>query len=262
MFRIGFVQFSPVFGDKKRNFKRIKELLEGIEADLIVLPELFNTGYLFLNKEELLSLSEKKEGGETFEFIFRLCNEKNIAVVYGFAERDGDKVYNSAILMTPEGILGHYRKTHLFFEEWFIFTPGNIPYQIYEYRGVKIGMLICFDYIYPEATRTLALKGAQIVVLPANLVLHFCPDAMITRSVENRIFTVLADRAGFEKRNGKLLKFIGKSQVVAPDGKILIRVGEEECVKVVPIEPAVALDKNMTPYNDIFNQRREDLYFR
>jgi predicted amidohydrolase len=110
--------------------------------------------------------------------------------------------------------------------------------------------------------RTIALKGAQIVALPANLVLHFCPDAMVTRSVENRIFTILADRTGSEERGGKKLKFIGKSQVVTPNGEILLRVGNEECVRAVEIEPQSALDKKITLYNDIFKQRREDLYFR
>lgn len=259
--RVGFLQFSPVFGAKEKNFEKVEKLLDNINADLVVLPELFNTGYLFLNKAELMELAEPRKDAKTYDFIHNLCKKKNCAIVYGFAEKENDNLYNSAILMSAEGIIGHYRKTHLFFEEWFIFTPGDLPYRVFEYKGVKIGILICFDYIYPEAMRTLALKGAQIVVLPANLVLHFCPDAMVTRSVENRIFTILADRTGFEDRGTKKLKFIGKSQIVAPDGEILIRVGEDECAKVIEINPLFALDKKVTPHNDIFKQRREDLYF-
>ncbi|MEO0216710.1 MAG: nitrilase-related carbon-nitrogen hydrolase [candidate division WOR-3 bacterium] len=260
--KLGFVQFSPTFGEKLKNFERVRYLLKDATADLFVLPELFNTGYLFLNKKELIELAEIKDGGPTYEFILNLCREKNCAIAYGFAEKDGDCIYNAAILMAPNGIIGHYRKTHLFFEEWFIFTPGNLTYRVFEYQGVKIGMLICFDYIYPEAMRTLALKGAQVVVLPANLVLHFCPDAMVTRSIENRIFTVLADRTGVDDRSVKSLKFIGKSQIVAPDGEIMVRVGDEECVKVVEIDSNLALDKRVTPHNELFKQRRTDLYFR
>jgi len=260
--KIGFVQFSPLFGQKEKNFQKVSDLLKDLTADIIVLPELFNTGYLFLNKEELKIHSEEAKRGETYNFVHSLSKEKNCLIGYGFAEKENDKYYNSMALVSPEGMVGLYRKTHLFFEEWFIFTPGNLPYEVYEYQGVKIGMLICFDYIYPEAMRTLALKGAQIVLLPANLILHFCPDAMVTRSVENRIFTVLADRVGREDRGGKNLKFIGRSQIVAPNGEILIRVGDEECVKVLEIDPRIALDKKVTPHNDIFKQRREDLYFR
>lgn len=260
--KIGFVQFSPFFGEKEKNLSAVENLLKNVSADLIVLPELFNTGYLFLNNDELSRLSEPLDSGVTHDFILSLCKKKRYAIAYGFAEKADDKIYNSVILMSPDGIIGHYRKTHLFFEEWFLFAPGNLPFQVYDFKGVKIGMLICFDYIYPEAMRTLALKGAQIVVLPANLVLHFCPDAMITRSVENRIYTVLADRTGSDVREAKKLNFIGKSQIVAPTGKVLIRVGEEECVKVVDIDPDIARDKKVTPHNDIFEQRREDLYFK
>jgi|UniRef100_A0A7V3RI05 predicted amidohydrolase len=259
--RVGFIQFSPLFGEKKKNFKKVMNLVEDLNADLIVLPELFNTGYLFLNKQELVELAESPGKGETHDFILQLCNKKNCGIIYGFAEKCGDNFYNSVIFMAPEGIIGHYRKTHLFFEEWFFFTPGDLPYNIFEYKGVKIGMLICFDYIYPEAMRTLALKGAQIVTLSANLVLQFCPDAMVTRSIENRIFTILADRTGIEERGGKMLKFIGKSQIVGPDGEILVRVGEKECGIVVDINPELALDKRVTPHNDIFAQRRPELYF-
>ncbi|MCX7995124.1 MAG: acyltransferase [candidate division WOR-3 bacterium] len=260
--KVGFIQFSPLFGQKERNFEKVETLLKDTDADLFVLPELFNTGYLFLNREELNVMAEQKDDGPTSKFVRKLCEKKGCAIVYGFAEKDGTSIYNSAILMTPDGIEGLYRKTHLFYEEWFIFDRGNLPYQVFEYKNVRIGILICFDYIYPEATRTLALKGAQIVVLPSNLVLHYCPDAMVTRSIENRIFTILADRIGSDDRGVKKLSFIGKSQIVAPDGKILIRVNDEECVKVIEIDPKLACDKRVTPHNDIFKQRREDLYFR
>lgn len=260
--KIGFVQFSPVFGEKEKNFTKVENLLKNISPDLIVLPELFSTGYLFLNKDELHTLAEPADNGITHDFIFTLCRRKNCAIVYGFAEKTKDKIYNSAIMMAPQGIVGHYRKTHLFYEEWRLFSPGNLPFQVYDYQGVKIGILICFDYVYPEAMRTLALKGAQIVLLPANLVLQFCPHAMITRSLENRIYTVLADRTGSDDRKIKKLRFIGNSQIVAPNAEVLVRVGTEECAKVINIDPDIALDKKVTPHNDIFKQRREDLYFR
>jgi predicted amidohydrolase len=260
--KVGFIQFNPEFGNKKKNFEKVIELLADMAADLIVLPELFATGYLFSSRSELEGLSEEAGGGETHDFVQRLATAKGMMVCYGFAERNGNRLYNSAMLVSPKGIVGHYRKTHLFFEEWSIFNSGDLPYDVHEYQGTRIGMLICFDYIYPEAMRTLALKGAQIVVLPANLVLHFCPEAMVTRSVENRIFTILADRTGTEEHGGKSLKFIGKSQIVAPNGDVLARTGEEECVRIVEIAPESALDKKVTPYNDIFIQRREDLYFK
>jgi predicted amidohydrolase len=123
-------------------------------------------------------------------------------------------------------------------------------------------MLICFDWIFPETMRTLALKGAQVILHAANLVMPYCPDAMVTRALENRVFIVTADRIGEEKRNGKEYKFVGKSQIVAPNGEVLIRAEDEECVKIVDIDPVIALDKKVNDFNDLFADRREDLYFK
>jgi predicted amidohydrolase len=260
--KVGFVQFSPVFGDKNKNFEQVKDLLHNISADLIVLPELFNTGYTFLNKKELGQLAEPSERGETSNFIRALARTKNCCFVYGFAEKDDNLFYNSAALISTQRFIGIYRKSHLFFEEKNYFQPGNTGFQIFEYNKVKLGILICFDWIFPEAIRTLALKGVQIVLHPANLVLPHCPDSMKVRALENRIFIITADRNGEEKRNGKEYKFIGKSQIISPDGKALIRAEEEDCVKVVDINPEEALEKKVTKYNDVIADRRQDLYFK
>jgi predicted amidohydrolase len=262
LMKIGFVQFSPSFGEKKKNFDTVCNLLKEITADIIVLPELFNTGYVFLNNDELEELAEPTDKGETANFIFSLAREKNCCFAYGFAEKNKTFFYDSMALMSPHGLIGVYRKSHLFFEEKKFFQPGNTGFHVFTYKNVKLGMLICFDWIYPEATRTLALKGAQIILHPANLVTPYCPDAMITRAIENRIYIVTADRIGKEKRDTKELSFIGKSQVVSPKGEILIRADTEECVKIVDINPDLALNKKFNQYNNLLEDRREDLYFK
>jgi predicted amidohydrolase len=259
--KVGFLQFNPSFGNKKKNFETVELLFKDIKADIMVLPELFNTGYAFLSKEELTSLAEPLDG-ETADFILALSTRTKCAVAYGFAERAGAVCYNSMSFVAQSEIIATYRKSHLFFEERFIFQPGNTGFQVFEHEGVKCGMLICWDWIYPEAMRTLALKGAQIVLQAANLVTPYCPDAMKTRAVENRLFIITADRAGDEVRDGKNYHFIGMSQVVAPDGEILIRIGEESCAKVIDIDPDRALNKNMNAHNDLFADRRPDLYFK
>ncbi len=259
---IGFIQFAPEFGEKERNLNRIRQLLRGISADIIVLPELFNTGYTFLNKKELEELAELAKDGDTSRFMSALARETKCAYAYGFAEKDSSLFYDSMNFVTPDGFIHTYRKAHLFSEEKYFFAPGNTPFQVFEYKNTKLGMLICFDWIYPEAARTLALKGSQIILHCANLILPYCPDAMVTRAIENRVFIVTCDRIGTEKRNGKNNIFIGKSEIVSPKGEILIRVNDEECVKIVEIDPGLALNKKATSYNDIFAERREDLYFK
>jgi predicted amidohydrolase len=259
--KIGFVQFNPSFSHKQENYRTVEHLLRNVESDVFVLPELFNTGYAFLNREELAKLAEPLDG-ETGEFMHNLAQKKKCALAYGFAEKDSNIYYNTMVFVTPAGRSAVYRKSHLFFEEKFLFQPGNTGFPVFEYDSVRYGMLICWDWIYPEAMRTLALKGAQIILHAANLVTPYCPDAMVTRAIENRVFVVTADRAGNEIRDGKNFHFIGKSQVVAPDGEILVRLDEEAYATAVDIDPDLALDKKMNPHNDLFLDRRRELYFK
>jgi predicted amidohydrolase len=258
--KVGFLQFNPLFGDKKHNYDAVGQALGNAAADVIVLPELFNTGYTFLNKEELDELAEPAYG-ETNSFMHRLAQEMECAFAYGFAEKAGNFYYNSMSFVAPSGTTTTYRKSHLFFEEKFLFQPGDTGFRVFDHDGVKFGMLVCWDWIYPEAMRTLALQGAQIILHTANLVTPYCPDAMVTRAIENRVFIVTADRSGDEIRGDKKFHFIGKSQVVAPNGDILVRAGEETCLKIVDIEPDLALDKKMNIHNDLFLDRRQELYF-
>lgn len=259
---VGVVQFSPLFGEKQENFTKVRNLLRQISADIVVLPELFNTGYTFLNRRELKDMAEAATGGETFSFVESLCREMKCAIAYGFAEKDHGRYYNSASLIAPGGYLGTYRKVHLFNEEKLYFQPGDTGFPVFEWKKTRIGLLVCYDWIYPEAARTLALKGAQVILHPANIVMPYCPDANITRALENRVFIATANRIGREERAGKSYKFIGQSQIVSPSGEVLIRCKEEECVEVYPIDPLEACNKSVNEYNDIFKDRRADTYFR
>jgi predicted amidohydrolase len=260
--KIGFVQFDPVFGNKEHNFKTVETLLKGCSADVIVLPELFATGYTFVNKEELSALAERKDSGETHSFVLALAQKKECCVAYGFAEQDEYRLYNSMGFISPGGLVNVYRKAHLYCDEKLFFEPGTTGFVVFKYEDTTFGMLICFDWIYPEAMRTLAVKGAQIILHGANLVMSYCPAAMITRALENHVFIVTANRTGTERRNGIEHTFIGKSQIVSPKGKVLVKTNSETCVKIVDIDPQEALDKKITERNDLLKDRRTDLYFK
>ncbi|MBE9531820.1 MAG: acyltransferase, partial [Proteobacteria bacterium] len=138
----------------------------------------------------------------------------------------------------------------------------NTPFEVHDIGKAKVGMMICFDWLFPEAARTLALKGADIICHPSNLVLPHCPQAMITRCLENRVFAVTANRVGSEARVGKeRLTFIGKSQIVSPDGKVLVRASSTRtAARVVEIDPKVARKKDINPKNDVLDDRRRALY--
>ncbi len=260
--RVGIFQFKPKPRAVEENLKRIIDRLSSISADLIVLPELCLTGYLFSSREELRSYAQPVPDGPICNTLLDFCSQRNLNLVLGIPELAGKKVFNSAILVTPNGTVHTYRKVHLFGDEKEIFTPGDLPFPVFSFGAVRIGMLVCFDYFFPESARTLALRGAQIVCHPANLILNYAQSMTITRAQENRVFWLLANRIGGEELKDKKMRFTGESQIVAPDGKILARAHpDREQLLIAEINPAQALNKNVTPRNDIFADRRPQLYY-
>jgi predicted amidohydrolase len=262
--RTGYFQFDPVFGEVLRNLDVVATRLDVVEADLIVLPELFATGYQFVSKDEVQGLAESVPDGPTTKRLIDLARRRRMTIVAGLPERAGGHCFNSAVVVGPKGFMGCYRKTHLFFEETLFFTPGDSGFQVWDIGSAKVGVMICFDWFYPEAARTLALQGADIIAHPSNLVLPHCPDSMVTRCLENRVFSVTANRIGSESRGGKdRLSFIGMSEVVDPRGRILHRAPrEEEDLAIVEIDPREARTKTINSYNDLLRDRRPALYGR
>ncbi len=261
MIKAAFVQFDPVFGDIEGNIRKAVALIEKAEADVVVLPELFNTGYLITSQEEAFDLSEPVPGGRTTEALCSVARKKNVHIVAGLNERQGDDLFNSAVVVAPSGCLGTYRKIHLFYEEKLWFRPGDRGFAVYDIGTCKIGVMVCFDWFFPESMRTLALQGADLICHPSNLVLPFCQDAMITRCLENRVFAVTANRTGEERRNGKVLSYTGKSQITAPGAKVLCQAGAQtEEIGTAEIDVRLSRDKNLNPYNHALLDRREEFY--
>lgn len=260
--RAGFYQFDPAFGEKEKNIKKVVSAIKDPDLQLLVLPEFFATGYQFISEDEVAELSEQVPNGNTTQTLMQLSHEKYIYIVAGLPERAGDKFYNSAVFTGPEGFIGLYRKTHLFSEETLYFTPGDTGFRVWDTKIGRIGIKICFDWFFPESMRSLALQGAEVIAHPANLVLPFCPDSMPVRCLENRVFSITANRIGTEHRKkDHSLTFIGKSEIVSPRGEILVRApDDEEAFMVADIDPAMARDKALNPYNDILKARRPDKY--
>lgn len=258
--RTGILQFSPIRGDKESNFRRIRKLCGSTQLDLLVLPELATTGYLFGSKQELAPLAEVFPEGQTSRFLTELAGTIGGHVVCGAAEKEDGIIYNSAVLFGPGGYRGTYRKVHLFDAEKEVFEPGNLGFPVFDLGEAKIGMMVCFDWIFPESARSLALAGAEIICHPANLVLPYCPAAALTRALENHVYYLLSDRIGSEQSQGEELRFIGQSRIVNTKGKILASLGEEEALITAEIDPSLARDKHVTPRNHLFHDRHPDQY--
>jgi predicted amidohydrolase len=263
--KAGLLQFRPEFGKPETNIEKIRTMLEPAEFDLVVIPELANSGYFFSSANEVEAYSEDLSNGAFISSLKEISKQKSAFVVSGVCEKSNGKYFNTSVLICPSGRLHAYRKIHLFDTEKKWFTPGSAAPEVYEIEGsfgkVKLGMMICFDWFFPETARTLALQGAQIICHPSNLVLSFCQRAMFTRAVENRVFTITANRTGAETSNDDELVFTGQSVMVTPKGEYLIELDDkQEAVVVVEIDPLLALNKKVTGSNNLFEDRRRELY--
>ncbi len=260
---LAVVQTSPVFGDIPGNLRRALDLVP-VGCDLAVLPELFATGYQFRDTAEAMSMAEEAApggaGGPIVQALVARAAATGATLVAGLAEKAGAAVYNSAVLVRPDGSREIYRKVHLFDREKEVFRPGDLGFPVFDACGAKVGLMICFDWIFPEAARSLALAGAQVLCHPSNLLLPWCPEAMVTRCQENRVFAATANRIGSEDRTGQRLDFIGMSEIVSPLGDILRRMGREEEGAAMAAIDLEAIEKQVTPRNHIFNDRRPDQY--
>ncbi len=252
------IQFAPVLGDIDANIMKTDKLFKKAGAtDLFVLPELASTGYKFKNRKEAVSLSESKENSRYLEFLSHTASKRNCFIVSGFNERDGDKIFNSSVLTGPKGIIGIYRKLHLFWDEKKIFDPGDLGLPVFDTEIGKLGIQICFDWMFPESWRVLALKGAAVIAHPTNLVLPYCQSVIPSYSLVNRIFIITANRTGTEDD----LTFTGNSIISDPKGKIVAygQVDSEETI-TADIDLSLSENKMITPENDAFKDRRTDVY--
>jgi predicted amidohydrolase len=258
--RIGFLQLRPRFGAVKENVRKAIALLDKLSDATIVLPELFNTGYLFRNEEELSPLAEPVPGGYTASEMQKLAKKRRLNLVFGMAQRYKGAYYNSAVCISSKGKIEVYQKVHLFDREKLFFTRGK-SFKIVATEDAKLGLLVCFDWIFPEVARILVLGGAQILCHPSNLILPYAQEAMRTRCIENRVFAVTANRIGSERRGTVSLTFTGGSQIVNPAGEVLASASDRsESLRVVEIDVRDASNKNVTPNNHLLEDRAPSLY--
>jgi predicted amidohydrolase len=258
---IGYFQFSPEFGNIIRNLEKVQDNLSRIDADIIVLPELAFTGYYFEDRNELSTLAEDVSNSPTVNALIKFCKNNNLHIATGFAECEGNKIFNSALLIGPSGLIATYRKLHLFNTEKEYFDPGNIPLKPININGTSIGLMICYDWVFPEVTRSLAIQGVDIICHPSNLVLSYCQKTMMSRCIENGVYAITANRTGTEIRPRGELTFTGQSQIVNTKGEVLVCSKEDNDDLVLQeIDPLAAKQKMLTENNHLLNDRRPEYY--
>jgi N-carbamoylputrescine amidase len=231
--RAACAQYAVREGDRDHNLERSLHFIRRASAegaDLVVLPELANSGCDLGSRDRALDLAEEITSGPTVRAWREESEASGVCVVGGLLEREGDTLYNSAVLLGP-GVIGRYRKTHLWDREKLLYEPGR-ELPVFDTPLGRIGLLICYDAWFPEAARTLALKGAQILCVPSNAPDDWVPETRrrgdltmlnvhcIAAANANRVFVAAANRVG----DG----YLGRSCIVDVSGGVLALAGPEE----------------------------------
>lgn len=257
------VQNHPQFGMKEQNIDELEKMIRSAEADLYILPEMAYTGYQLKNAGELKDIADPVQSPSIDRFA-RISIELDAGIILGFPELGADGgIYNSSVFITPEGDRHIYRKTHAFYKEKLFFAQGNTGFDVYEWRGVRIGLAICFDWFFSESFRTLALKGADLIAHCSNLVMPYCQTVDFARAIENRVYIATVNRIGTEERDGEKLTFTGGSVLVSPKGEYLIKAPVEKTgIFVSAVDPAISRNKALNDLNNVITDRRHLFYFK
>ncbi len=260
---ISVVQFAPTLFNREINLEYVKNSIKSINSEMIIFPELSLSGYYFLTREESKEHSLEFDS-EIINSIANLSTELDKIIIVGFAERSGDNIYNSAAMLFPDKSFNCvYRKTHLFYKEYIAFDKGNTGFFVVDYKpkDIKIGTMICYDWRFPEAARSLGLLGAELIACPSNLVTPLWPRVMPARAIENKVYLAVANRFGTEERENETLLFNGKSAIYDYNGNPLRQApaaGNE--VITAQIKPELTRDKSFNSVNNIISDRLPDMY--
>ena len=232
--KVELVQLAGRDGDTAYNLERTLAAIAACapDTDLVVFPETQLMG--FPTEESVAAVAEPLDG-PSVQAVQRAARERNVAVVVGVAENDAGTFYNTTLLITPEGIALRYRKTHLWASDRGIFTPGD-RYATALWKGVRVGILICFDIEFPESARALGQLGAELILVTNGNMDPYGPThrtAIMARAMENQAYAVMVNRVG--EGDGDLV-FAGGSAVVDPFGQMLCEAGRDECRQIVELD--------------------------
>jgi 5-aminopentanamidase len=266
--KIAAVQMDVAFADSEKNLQKISTYARqaaGEGAKLIVFPECAITGYCYSSKNEAMDAALLRDGAEVGH-LKKLATELDANIICGMLTKSGQDLFNSLALVHRNGDVDWYFKTHVLVlgVDRFV-TPGSQPLEPFDVDGVKVGLSICYDGSFPESSRVLTLRGADIIVLPTNwpstsgCTADFVPN---TRAMENHVYFAAVNRVGTERG----FTFIGKSRIVAPGGKTLqLADDHSECILYDTIDPKLARNKllvNVPGEHEVHRllDRRPDLY--
>ena len=258
MLNVAQIQFNPQVGEMKVNFSKVQRLLvKAKDAELVLLPELANSGYNFTDRQQALLLSDTLINSKYVEMLSAHSRKTNQYIVSGFLEKENDQLFNSSLFISPKGKIAVYRKIHLFMNEKQIFAKGNLGLSVFDLDGYKLGMLICFDYLFPEVWRIMALKGADVIAHPSNLVTYKAFKVVPAQAVINRFFVFTTNRIGTERD----ISFSGRTFAIDPEGDIIAEASpDQQEIVFTTIDPLRSRNKMLTQKNHVLDDRFPEEY--
>jgi len=269
--RVACLQMEPHIGRKEENVARSLAMIAeaaAAGADLVVLPELCNTGYVFETREEAFSLAESVPDGPTCHAWMQAAKQHDLFVVAGITERAGEKLYNAAVMVGPRGYVGTYRKNHLWGAEKLYFEPGDLGMPVFHAGAGRIAVAICYDIWFPETFRLAALQGADLLCVATNWVPMAEQPAHLPKMANilamggahtNSMFVAAADRVGVERGQ----PFLGNSLIVNSAGWPLAGPAstEREEMLIADLNLADARrQRSLNAFNQLLRDRRTDVY--
>lgn len=260
--RLAVIQFRPALNAVHDNVDYMVRKAQETDADVIVFPELATSGYFFLSRDEVRVVAEPPTG-PSITALQTVADATNRVIVVGFPELDGDDCYNSAAIIMPDTAPHVYRKTHLFYKERYCFAEGNSGFFVVHlpHLDCNLGVMICYDWRFPEAARTLSLRGADVIVCPSNLVTTVSHISMPSRALENKVYLAVANRTGTETRGDEELYFNGASAIYSYNGQqMAVADAQSDDTLIVDIDPVATRKKSFNAINDIFADRRPEMY--
>jgi predicted amidohydrolase len=269
--KVACIQMEPRVGEKARNLERSLGFIEeaaGQGARLVVLPELANSGYVFETREEAFECAEEIPSGPTVAAWAAAAHDHGLYLAAGICERAATQLFNSGVLIGPEGYIGPFRKMHLWNEENLFFEPGDLGFPVFPTPIGRLAAIICYDGWFPESWRLCALQGADIVCMSTNWVPIPGQDprreAManilcMAAAHSNSLFIAAADRVGEERGQ----PFIGQSVIVSHTGWPIGGPASPDREEIIYAECNLAdarRKRSWNEYNQVLRDRRTDVY--
>jgi len=235
--KIGFFQYNVIWRDRDANLIYIRERIKDFTFDLLVLPELFTSGYAFDLEDELIPFGENLSDSYTVNYLTDLMKDCGGYITGSMSELSGNQLYNTSIVVGAEGLVTSYRKIHLPDYEKRVFTAGNKAITC-KCNDTKVGLTICFDVWFASLSSKLKSQEVDIICHSACFGGRVTPAIIPIRALENQCFYISCNRIGTEMFNGEPDSYRGESQIVSPDGKILVKAGNEELLSIIDVAPS------------------------